>query len=237
MYGLIMGNYKDYATSLVATAPSPATTGTSLVVTAGQGTRFPSTPFYVTAHPVNEVPTLDNAEKLKVTAVSTDTFTIVREEGDTTAKSIAVGWRISNAVFTEDVDVAAFHAYRNATKNIGASVTDVVHDTELFDIGSNFNTTTGVFTAPVAGVYHFTAGASTSVGVTQSRALIYLVCSTAGTFSLGDHEETDIRHINGSFTVKLALNETAKIQLLLGTTADVASTGTYFAGFLVTPAS
>lgn len=98
-----MGNYKDYATSLVATAPSPATTGTSLVVTAGQGTRFPSTPFYVTAHPVNEVPTLDNAEKLKVTAVSTDTFTIVREEGDTTAKSIAVGWRISNAVFTDDV--------------------------------------------------------------------------------------------------------------------------------------
>jgi hypothetical protein len=127
----------------------------------------------------------------------------------------------------------AFHAYRNATKNIGATLADVVHDTELFDIGSNFNTTTGVFTAPVAGVYHFTAGASTSAGVTQSRALINLVCSTAGTFSLGDHEETDIRNINGSLTVKLALNETAKIQLLLGTTADVASTGTHFAGFLV----
>lgn len=98
-----MSNKKDFATSTVLTAPSPdPSTGTSLVVQSGHGARFPSTPFYVTAHPPSEFPTLDNAEKLLVTAKSTDTFTITRAQGDTTAKAIEVGWRISNSVFLAD---------------------------------------------------------------------------------------------------------------------------------------
>jgi len=98
-----MGNLKDYATSLVVTAPSPATSGTSLVVTAGEGVRFPAVPFYATAHPADQVPTLDNAEKIQVTTVSTDTLTIVRAQGSTTAKSIAIGWRVSNSIFLADL--------------------------------------------------------------------------------------------------------------------------------------
>lgn len=97
-----MGNLKDFATSTVATAPSPATTGTSLVVQAGHGVRYPATPFYIVAHPPYEMPTLDNAEKLLVTARTTDTLTITRAQGGTTAKSIATGWRISNSLFEED---------------------------------------------------------------------------------------------------------------------------------------
>lgn len=98
-----MSNLKDYATGTVLTAPSPATTGTSLVLQSGEGSRMPTAPFFATAHPVNQMPTLDNAEKIEVTAVSTDTLTIVRGQGDTTAKSIAAGWRISNTVFSEDI--------------------------------------------------------------------------------------------------------------------------------------
>jgi hypothetical protein len=109
-----MGNLKDYATSLVATAPSPATSGTSLVVTAGEGVRFPAVPFYTTAHPADQVPTLDNAEKVQVTGVSTDTFTIVRAQGDTTAKSIAIGWRISNSIFLADLTTGyTYQDYEN----------------------------------------------------------------------------------------------------------------------------
>ena len=37
-----MDALKNFAISLVATAPSPATSGTSLVVTAGQGSYFPA---------------------------------------------------------------------------------------------------------------------------------------------------------------------------------------------------
>lgn len=94
---------KDFATSLIATAPSTPTAGTSLVVTSGEGVRFPATPFYATVHPTTEIPTLDNAEAIQVTNVSTDTFTIVRAQKGTTAKSIATGWRISNTVFSADI--------------------------------------------------------------------------------------------------------------------------------------
>ena len=97
-----MANLKDFGTSTVATAPSPATSGTSLVVEAGHGARFPAATFYVTAHPDGELPTLDNAELLEVTAISTDTLTIVRARGDTTAKSIAIGWRVSNVIRASD---------------------------------------------------------------------------------------------------------------------------------------
>lgn len=99
-----MANLKDFATGIVATAPSPATSGTSLVLQSGEGARFPAVPFYATAHPEDEVPTLDNAEKILVTNISTNTLTIVRAQGDTSAKSIAVGWRISNAIFAADVN-------------------------------------------------------------------------------------------------------------------------------------
>lgn len=100
-------NIKDYATSTVATAPSPATSGTSLDVASGHGSRFPAAPFSVTVHPTNEMPTLDSAERLLVTGVSGDTFTVVRAQGDTTAKSIADGWRITNTLFKSDLDEKA----------------------------------------------------------------------------------------------------------------------------------
>ncbi len=97
------GNMKDFATGTVLTAPSPATSGTSLVLQSGEGARMPAAPFYATAHPATELPTLDNAEKILVTAKSTDTLTITRAQGSTTAKSIAAGWRISNAIFEKDI--------------------------------------------------------------------------------------------------------------------------------------
>lgn len=97
-----MSNKANFATSTVASAPSPATSGTSLDVASGHGTRFPSVNFYAVLHPSGEIPTLDNAEVVLVTAVSTDTFTITRAQKGTSAKSVAVGWRISNPILTDD---------------------------------------------------------------------------------------------------------------------------------------
>lgn len=98
-----MANLKDFATGTVLTAPTPATSGTTLTLQSGEGARMPAVPFYATAHPDYQLPTLDNAEKILVTGKSTDTLTFVRAQGSTTAKSIAVGWRISNAVFADDL--------------------------------------------------------------------------------------------------------------------------------------
>jgi len=87
--------HKNFASSLVATAPSPATSGTSLVVTGGEGTKFPAAPFNATIWPVGVQPTTANAEIVRVTAVSTDTFTIVRQQESTSARTVIVGDQIS----------------------------------------------------------------------------------------------------------------------------------------------
>lgn len=96
------------AQSLVATAPSPATSGTSLVVTSGDGALFPSpgNGFWATIwnatsfpDPKNDI----NREIVLVTAVSTDTFTITRAQQGTSARTVVVGdairllWTAQNA--------------------------------------------------------------------------------------------------------------------------------------------
>ena len=93
-----MDALNDFAYSLVATPPSPATSGTSLTVTAGQGALFPAPPFSATIWPAGVQPLSTNAEIVRVTAVSTDTFTITRAQEGTTAQSITAGYQIAQTV-------------------------------------------------------------------------------------------------------------------------------------------
>lgn len=90
-----MDTHKLFAYSTVATAPSPPTSGTSLVVAASEGANFPQPStdgaFYVMVCPAGVIPSFANAELLRVTARSTDTFTIVRNQASTSSRTIAVG--------------------------------------------------------------------------------------------------------------------------------------------------
>jgi hypothetical protein len=131
-----MGNLKDYATGTVATAPSPATSGTSLVLESGEGARFPATPFSATAHPPGAFPTVDSAERIEVTNVTGDTFTITRAQGDTTAKSILEGWRISNTIFADDIPQTTADLPDSSDKRY-------VTDAELTVLGNTSGTNTG----------------------------------------------------------------------------------------------
>lgn len=90
--------HKNFAYSLVATAPSPATTGTSLVVTAAQGALFPEVPFNATIWPTAVQPISTNAEIVRVTAISTDTLTIVRNQEGTSARTVIVGDQIAATI-------------------------------------------------------------------------------------------------------------------------------------------
>lgn len=84
----------NFAVSTVATAPSPATSGTSLVVASGEGSRFPdpaSQNYNVVVCPSNERPTPANSEIVRVTAKSTDTLTITRTQESTSARTVVVG--------------------------------------------------------------------------------------------------------------------------------------------------
>jgi hypothetical protein len=90
--------HKNFAFSTVASAPSPATSGTSLVVATGDGTKFPAAPFNATIWPANTQPTAANAEIVRVTNVSTDTLTITRTQESTSARTVVVGDQIAATV-------------------------------------------------------------------------------------------------------------------------------------------
>lgn len=85
---------KNFAVSTIATAPTPATTGTSLAVANTQGARFPTPPFNAVICPNDADPTPANAEIVRVTNRSTDTLTITRHQEATSARTILVGDRI-----------------------------------------------------------------------------------------------------------------------------------------------
>lgn len=91
--------HKNFAYSTVATAPSPATSGTTLVLAAGDGTLFPNPgtdgDFNVTVWPAGTIPTEANAEICRVTARSTDTLTITRAQEGSSARAISVGDQIA----------------------------------------------------------------------------------------------------------------------------------------------
>lgn len=84
------------ALSTVATAPSPASSGTSLTVASGQGSRFGTPPFYATIWPAGSQPSASNSEIVLVTAISSDTLTITRAQQGSSARSILVGDQVSS---------------------------------------------------------------------------------------------------------------------------------------------
>lgn len=156
--------HTNFAVSLVATAPSPATTGTSLVVTAGQGTRFPDPgagAYNAIIWPAGELPTPANAEIVRITDVATDTLTITREQEGSSARTVVVGDQIAVSItkksFTDIENAIAARVFNSAV--IGVANTTVValtFDSERYDSDALHSTSsnTGRLTAPIAGKYH-----------------------------------------------------------------------------------
>jgi len=80
--------HANFAISAVVTAPSPATSGTSLTVNSGDGAKFPVPPFNATVWATGTTPITTNAEIVRVTARATDTFTILRAQEGSSARTI-----------------------------------------------------------------------------------------------------------------------------------------------------
>lgn len=83
--------YKNFAVSTVTTAPSPATSGTSLTIPSGESSRFPAVPFNAVVCPADELPVPTNSEVVRVTANSSGSLTITRAQESSTARSIVAG--------------------------------------------------------------------------------------------------------------------------------------------------
>lgn len=86
----------NFAYSTVSTAPSPATTGTSMVV--ASGTVFPAVPFNAVVWPAGASPLSTNAEIVRVTANSSGTLTITRKQEGTSARTVEKGDQIMAAI-------------------------------------------------------------------------------------------------------------------------------------------
>jgi hypothetical protein len=87
--------HKNFAYATVSTPPSPATSGTTLILGAGQGSRMPTPPFNALSCPSGVQPLASNSEIIRVTAISVDTLTIVRAQEGTTARAIVTSDQLS----------------------------------------------------------------------------------------------------------------------------------------------
>jgi histidinol phosphatase-like enzyme len=90
--------HANFAYSTVATAPSPANSGTSLTVATGDGAKFPAVPFNATVWPASTQPTTANAEIVRVTNISGDVLTITRTQESTSARTVLVGDQIADTI-------------------------------------------------------------------------------------------------------------------------------------------
>lgn len=91
--------HRNLAVTLVATAPSPPSTGTSLTLIPTTGARFPVPPFNCTVWASAAMPTPANAEVIRVLAMVGDTVTsMLRAQEGTTARAIQVGDLIAETI-------------------------------------------------------------------------------------------------------------------------------------------
>lgn len=165
-----MDAHANFAYSTVATAPSPASSGTSLVVASGDGTKFPATPFNATVWPAGSRPSSTNAEIVRVTGIATDTLTITRTQEGTSARSIIAGDQIAATVTKKtltDIELGGTQlVYRYTVTGSDKASIDTGVDTA--DAGSN-DWTDGDLLEVFMVIRTDNAAASDSVNVTLNN--------------------------------------------------------------------
>ncbi|CAC5358880.1 unnamed protein product [Mytilus coruscus] len=124
-------------------------------------------------------------------------------------------------------DVIAFSAYRSASQSL--SFGTIVHFDKVWtNIGNGYNPTTGIFTAPRSGLYHFT-----SVLMSENYSInlrLFLNDSIKSTMYIHTKYDT------GSFDVLLSLKKKDTVSIKgTGTSTVHSSGGTYmsFSGYTI----
>lgn len=158
--------HKNFASSLVVVAPAPATTGTSLTVTAGEGALFPTPPFNCTVSPTGGPVNIATAEVVRVTSVVGDVLTIVRMQEASAARTVVVGDIIANVISAKTLtDVEAPRVLPIAHSDIpsGQTTTSAV----LVDVtGSTLtitNTTSAILWVVATATMDLSTGSSTTL--------------------------------------------------------------------------
>ena len=139
----------------------------------------------------------------------------------------------------------AFRAEKRASnQNVSDSTTTAItFEHEVFDIGSNYDTSTSRFTAPLTGIYHFN---SITRVVANSGTMDYFMMFLYKNGSLYSDmfqmqtagNQMQNSHLGGSVTVQLAATDYVEIRVQIsgeGTYVGSHASGqrTWFSGFLI----
>ena len=172
-------NHTNLAYTLVASAPAPANSGTSLVVTAGFGATLGTPPFNMVVWATGVAPTQSNAEIVRVTGISTDTLTIVRSQEGSAARNIVIGDQIAVAVSAK-----------------------VLTDIEAFLLNNKLNIPTGSNASAGTGTL---SGGTVTISTTAvtSNSLIFLTDTASSLTNVGTLSVSS-KIANTSFTVTSA---------------------------------
>lgn len=117
--------HKNLSSSTVATVPTPAASGTTLVVVDGSSFPAPSTPYNCTVWAANAVPTPTNSEIVRVTALSTNTFTITRTQEGSSARAITTGDNFALTITKKavtDIETAVNTLENNTSTTIDTNI-------------------------------------------------------------------------------------------------------------------
>lgn len=102
-----MDPVKNFAYGIIQTPPSPATSGNSFTLTSGQGAKFPAPgtdgAFNAVVWPVGQQPTSENAEIVRVTGRTSDTFTITRAQEGSSAMQITAGYQVALTITAKTI--------------------------------------------------------------------------------------------------------------------------------------
>ena len=133
----------------------------------------------------------------------------------------------------------AFHAYVSTSQTSPAGGDTVDFDTEMFDIGSNFDEGLHTFNAPVTGKYLFNVRLRLATVDNNSNYLVFYLATTGQTynylFGLGGADGGDFPYwaIAFSCIANMAATDTAKVTYSFsgGTTVGAINSGAEYAEF------
>ena len=141
----------------------------------------------------------------------------VLDAGDTMTGPLAINADLSVGGQIGCTGCSSFRAVESGPQNIsGSTVTTVLYDSELHDIGGDFDTSTARFTTPSAGVYHVSASIA---------FLSWCLDATASAFSFLSIDGARVAvldRMSGNGTNRgFSLSGSTTIQLLAGQTIEV----------------